>query len=102
MKNRRIIYPIVLILIIVLVFSGVFWSKSKNLNDKKGSIALYNYFILYKEGLLGVIDKQGNIIIEPAYDYIQIPNPREGVFICYYSYQEEIEEYQTKVLNQKR
>ena len=55
----------------------------------------YQYHILYKQEKMGVIDKKGNVIVEPIYQYIQIHNPEQAVFICIN------ENSDNKVLNEK-
>jgi len=64
-------------------------------NSKKYEIAKveqYNYFVLKQNNLSGVIDRNGNKIIETQYDDVKIPNPEKAVFICY-------QNDKTKVLN---
>lgn len=84
----KIVKIIVILLIISAVAFGIYKYKvyidDKNIGVKIESISKYNYFI-YKnsEGLSGVIDNKGKIIIEPKYDNVKIPNPTKDVFICY-------------------
>ena len=59
----------------------------------------YNYFVLTENSKYGVIDKNGNVIIEPNYIAIQIPNPSKPVFICISDYNQEAKKYETKVFN---
>ncbi len=59
----------------------------------------YNYFVLTENSKYGVIDKNGNVIIEPNYIAIQIPNPSKPVFICISDYNQEAKNYETKVFN---
>ena len=54
----------------------------------------YNYFILKSQDKYGVIDKNGNTIIDVKYDDVKIPNPSKALFICY-------EGENTKVLQDK-
>ena len=76
---------------------GEYW-KLKEHNKKLGStntkIENYNYFVLKKNNLSGVIDKTGKTIIEPNYEEVKIPNPEKEIFICYNS-------EKTKILNAK-
>ena len=34
-----------------------------------------DYFVLQKDGKYGVIDKNANIVVEPNYENVVIPNP---------------------------
>lgn len=84
-KNKKIIIGIILIITIVLIIGGVFVVKSIIKNNKKyeiEKIISWNYFNLYKDGKVGVINRNGDIIIKPEYTSIQIPNPTKAVFIC--------------------
>lgn len=85
MKNNKIIIGII-VLIAVIAICGVFgilkMQQGKNKNYEIEQITSWNYFNLYKDGKVGVIDKNGNIIINPEYTSIQIPNPTKPVFVC--------------------
>ncbi len=40
------------------------------------------YYVLKSDEKFGVMDASGNIIINPTYDDVEIPNPTRGVFLC--------------------
>lgn len=40
------------------------------------------YYVLRSDEKFGVIDLNGNIIINPIYDDVEIPNPSRGIFLC--------------------
>lgn len=42
----------------------------------------YKYFLAFRDNKYGVIDSQGNTVVDANYDKIAIPNPRKAVFIC--------------------
>ena len=97
MKKKNIITIIILIIIIAIIV-GIFIYKGIMEKEKEYNIAevnKYNYFSLKENEKFGVIDNQGNIIIEPQYDDVKIPNPEKNVFICY-------EGQTTKVMNDKK
>lgn len=97
MKKKNIITIIILIIIIAII-AGIFIYKGIMEKEKEYNIAevnKYNYFSLKENEKFGVIDNQGNIIIEPQYDDVKIPNPEKNVFICY-------EGQTTKVMNEKK
>ena len=97
MKKKNIITIIILIIIIAII-AGIFIYKGIMKKEKEYNIAevnKYNYFSLKENEKFGVIDNQGNIIIEPQYDDVKIPNPEKNVFICY-------EGQTTKVMNDKK
>ena len=70
----------------VICFLAIFFIISNN-NDKKlkytvEKIEKPNYFMLMENNKYGVIDKNGNVVINPIYDVVEIPNPSKDVFIC--------------------
>lgn len=100
MKNVKIIAPIIVVLIILTsIIIGAIIINSNNKTYELEKIDKYSYFKLYKNEKYGVIDDKGNILIEPIYDALNIPNPTKDVFIGYYNYNEMNGEYETKVLN---
>ena len=99
MKKKYIIM-LVVILLIIMAIAGWFIYKQIEKNGReyeiqKVNIENYQYFILRQEGNYGVIDKNGDIVINPEYTNIVIPNPEKAVFICY-------NDENTKVLNQNQ
>lgn len=82
-SGKRIIIIIVAILLIAIaVFFGwkmINQSNSVNLVEINKSDIVY--YKLRKDGKVGVIDKDGNVVINPSYADVQIPNPTKDVFI---------------------
>lgn len=99
MKKVKIIVPIIVVLIILIAIIIGIIINSNNKTYELEKIEKYSYFKLYKNEKYGVIDDKGNVLIEPIYDVINIPNPTKDVFIGYYNYNETNGEYTTKVLN---
>ena len=101
-KSKKVGIIIVLVILIIAVMLGVLLYFS--MTDKSyevEEVGEHQYFKLYEQEQYGIIDKNGNIIIEPQYDMIQIPNPSKAIFICYSNYQSN-EDYQTMVVNDKK
>ena len=78
-KNKIIIFLIILVLLIVPILLILINLKSKY---KIEEIKEINFFTIMAGNKVGVINKKGDIIIEPIYEDIQIPNPSKPVFIC--------------------
>ena len=79
----------IIIALIVLVIVGVIaifilYGKPQKRIEVTYDIAEedYNYFILFLNDKYGVINTNGETIIQPVYDKIAIPNPKKAVFIC--------------------
>lgn len=83
-KRKKIIIFIIVLIMAVAGIIGI----SIYLNNLKYKYELsiiqdsdIKYYKLEKDGLYGVIDKEGKVIIEPKYVSIDIPNPTKAVFI---------------------
>lgn len=98
MKKLLFIVPIVII-VVAIVLIGIM--TNNKLKYEIEDVVDYNYFKLYQNEKYGVIDKTGNVIINPEYEMLYIPNPSKAVFVCYYDYNSEDGEYKIKVFNEK-
>ncbi len=98
MKKKNIAM-IVIVLLVMIAIAGWFIYKQIEKNGReyeieKISVEDYAYFVLRQDGKYGVINKNGDTVIQPEYANVIIPNPQKAVFICY------DENHDTKVLNQ--
>lgn len=102
LKQISAIVIIAIIIIVAIVGIIVALNKSKeNYEVEKIASEDINYYKIMSNGKSGIIDKTGKIIIEPKYNTIKLPNPKEPIFICVYDYNATSGEYKTKVLNEK-
>ena len=97
--KKKYIVMLVIVLLIIIAIAGWFIYRQIEKNGReyeieKISVENYEYFILRQDGKYGVINKNGDIVINPEYVNIIILNPQKAVFICY------DEDNSTKVLNQ--
>lgn len=83
MKKKNIIIIGILILVCIISFVSYKLIKKQNRKYEISEVKQYNYFLLKQNNLYGIIDKEGNTIIEAQYDEIAIPNPEKAVFVCY-------------------
>ena len=90
---RNVIIGIIIIAIIAVLSIYFIGKNAKKYELEK--VNSYNYFVLEKDNLLGVIDRNGNIVIEAKYDNVVIPNPEKNLYICY-------EGENTRVFNEKQ
>lgn len=81
MKKSTVI-KFVIVLIIVMIIFWITLNYLKNRNNKISEEIDYNYFVLFQNEKMGVIDRDANIVIESKYDNIIIPNPDKDVFLC--------------------
>lgn len=99
-KIRWIIIGIVAVIIIAISIMAII--NEVQLHYKVEEISEYNYFTLEQNQKYGVIDKNGNIVIEAEYEAVQIPNPSKAIFVCVKKYNENTKEYETVVYNEKK
>lgn len=99
-KIRWIIIGIVAVIIIAISIMAII--NEVQLHYKVEEISEYKYFTLEQNQKYGVIDRNGNIVIEAEYGAVQIPNPSKAIFVCVKEYNENIKEYETVVYNEKK
>ena len=85
MKRTFRIWVSIIVIILIAAIVGVAYYFIKE-NSRKYEIATvenYQYLTLKKDDSFGVIDKNQNVIIEPNYTEVTVPNPEIPVFVCY-------------------
>ena len=100
MKNNiKVIIRIAIIIIIICIIAIIAYNKFKK-SYKVEDVLEEKYLLLSSNNFKGVIDNKGNVIVEPKYYDIHIPNPSKAIFVCYYDYNEENDTYRSKVVNE--
>ena len=98
MKKRNIVIIISILLIIIGIAGWFIYNQiekhGREYEIEKIAREDYEYFVLRHEGKYGIINKNGDIVINPEYTNVIIPTPQKAVFICY------TENSDTKVVNQ--
>ena len=101
MERKGRIIILITLAIFIAVGLGVFlWIQSSK-NYEIEEITSKDYYTLYQDGKVGVINTSGEVLIEPVYDSIQIPNPKKPVFICLSNYNKQKDSYNTTIRNEK-
>ena len=94
-KVFAVIIAIAVIIMIIFIIRNVLKERKKATKD-------YEYFALYSQNKWGVINQDGEEVIQPSYqEMIVIPDKTKDVFICTYNVNEETGEYKTKAINSK-
>ena len=97
--NYQKVVAVVIAIAVVIMFIFIIRSAFKERQDIHKE---YKYFTVYSENKWGVINQEGEIVIQPSYqEMIIIPDKTKDVFICMYNVNEETGEYKTKVINSK-
>lgn len=99
--NMKKVFAVILAIVVLIMF--IFVIKGLLTKDNsQGKIISKDYVVAFKDNKWGVIDNQGNTIIDPSYaEMIVIPNSKNDVFICTYDVDYASGNYKTKVLNSK-
>lgn len=99
--NMKKVFAVIIAILVVIMF--IFIIKGiLTKGEDKGKISSKSYFTVYKDEKYGVIDSNGNTVIDPAYkELIVIPNSKNDVFICTYDVDYSKGTYKTKALNSK-
>ncbi len=99
--NLKKVFAVVLAFVVVIMF--IFVIKGILTKDKEQvKMTSKDYAVVFQDNKWGVIDSNGNIVIDPSYEeMITIPNSKNDVFLCIYDVNYETGEYKTKVLNSK-
>lgn len=101
-KKIIILISIILIIAIVVTFLIIYFIKRSKYVYDVVNVSNIEYNTVKIDDRLGIIDGNGNIVIEPNYSVIQIPDPSKPLFVCMSNYNTQTKEYETKVLNDKK
>lgn len=95
--NYRKVFAVIIAIAVVIMFIFIIRNVLKERKEIKKE---YEYFALYAQNKWGVINQDGEEVIQPSYqEMIVIPDKTKEVFICTYNVNEENGTYQTKAVN---
>lgn len=97
-KVLSFVIAIAVIIMFVISLQKILEPKEMQ-NEKQATV---QYYPVYTNNKWGVIDTNGDIIIDPTYEeMIIIPNNEKAVFLCIYDVNYEDGTYKTKIINEK-
>lgn len=97
--NYQKVFAVIIAIVVIIMF--VFIIKNV-LKEREEITKDYEYFALYSQNKWGIINQEGEVVIQPSYEeMIVIPDKTKDVFICIYNVNEETGTYQTKAINSK-
>lgn len=101
LNYKKVFAVLVLFIVIIMFIVGIKKLFTTGITSS-GKITSVSYFPVYSNGKWGVINSNGDTIIEPQYEEMPvIPNNSQAVFICTYDINYETGEHKTKVINEK-
>lgn len=95
---------IIILAILIIIIGTILGISIINNNRKKYDIEEItgaNYYTLFSNDKIGVINTKGEVIIEPIYDNVQIPNPLKPIFVCLSDYNKNNDSYKISIRNEK-
>ena len=96
--NIKKVIAVIVVILVAIMFVAVI--KTLFTKSKEAKVSNTNYFTAYLDNKYGVINSEGQVVIEPSYaEYIVIPNAKKDIFICTYDVNYSTGEYKTKALN---
>lgn len=96
-KVFAVVIAIVVVIMIVFILKGILEK-----GEEKGKITSQSYFVAFKDNKYGVINANGDFVIDPSYqELIVIPSNKNDIFLCTYDVNYQTGEYKTKALNSK-
>ena len=90
--SKKVSLIIIVIVLVILSLVISIYMPNKEKIEKKEEETSISYYLLKREENFGIINEQGEIIVEPQYSEIIIPNSHKPVFLCY-------KEDEAKILN---
>lgn len=97
--NMKKVFAVV-IAIIVIIMCVVMLKGILTKDDKQGKVTSKDYFAAFQNNKWGVIDSNGDVVIDPSYaEMIIVPNSKNDVFLCTYDVDYDNNTYKTKALN---
>lgn len=100
---KKVFGVLIAIAVLVMFFLSIkFLLKKSADKPKEQTQTKIGYATILKDNKWGVIDSNGNTVIEPTYEeMIVIPDTNKPIFICSYDINYENGTYKTRVINDK-
>lgn len=93
----------VMVAIAVLIMFVVIIKKLLQTGQEEKNMSVMSYYPVYTNEKWGVIDSNGDIVIEPtSSEMITVPDPKTDLFICVYDVDYANNTYKTKVINKNQ
>ena len=97
---KKVFAVIILFVVIIMCVAMIFGILDDE--GSQGNVTSIDYFAAYENNKWGVIDSNGNIVIDPSYaEMIVVPNSKRDVFLCTFDVNYTEGTYNTKALNSR-
>lgn len=98
-KLKKVVIIFIVLALVFIIGSCIYNNYKKQYEVEE--VIEEKYILTVVEEKVGVVDNNENIVIEPQYDEIQIPNPSKPIFVCFYDYNHDTGTYRTKIINEQ-
>lgn len=99
--NLKKVFAVIILFIVIIMFIIMLMGILDG-DETEENITSMDYFAAYQNNKWGVIDSNGNIVIDPSYaEMIIVPNSKKDVFLCTFDVNYDDGTYKTKALNSK-
>ena len=97
--NYKKVFAVIIAVVVIIMFIFI---MTEAISKEKKETKAVDYYALYADNAWGIVDSDGNKVIEPMYqEMIIVVNNSKDVFLCTYDVNEETGEYKTKVVNKE-
>lgn len=101
LNYKKVFAVLVFFVVIIMFVVGIRKLFSTGMTST-GKITAVSYFPVYSNGKWGIINSNGDTVIEPQYEEMPVvTNNSQPIFICTYDVDYEAGTYKTKVVNEK-
>ena len=100
--NLKKVFAVIILFVVIIMCIVMLKGILAGEEEKQENITSIDYFAAYNNNKWGVINSNGDIVIDPSYaEMIIVPNSKKDIFLCTFDVNYDDGTYKTKALNGK-
>ena len=100
--NLKKVFAVIILFVVIIMCIVMLKGILAGEEEKQENITSIDYFAAYNNNKWGVINSNGDIVIDPSYaEMIIVPNSKKDIFLCTFDVNYDDGTYKTKALNSK-
>ena len=100
--NLKKVFAVIILFVVIIMCIVMLKGILAGEEEKQEKITSIDYFSAYSNNKWGVINSNGDIVIDPSYaEMIIVPNSKKDIFLCTFDVNYDDGTYKTKALNGK-
>ena len=100
--NLKKVFAVIILFVVIIMCIVMLKGILAGGEEKQENITSIDYFAAYNNNKWGVINSNGDIVIDPSYaEMIIVPNSKKDIFLCTFDVNYDDGTYKTKALNSK-